>query len=52
MKRMIAQIREEYENATHCYIWRHAFEEDDPNGLKVRDHDHITGAFISAAHRH
>ena len=51
MKRMSAQKREEYENATQCYNCRHAFEENDPKGPKVRDHDHITGFFINAAHR-
>ena len=51
MKRMSAQKREEYENTTECYICRHAVEEDDPKGPKVRDHDHITGFFLGAAHR-
>ena len=50
-KRMSAQKREEYENATECYICRNAFEEEDPKGPKVRDHDHITGFFRGAAHR-
>ena len=48
---MSAKKREEYENATQCYICSHTFEEDDPKGPKVRDHDHITGFFIGAAHR-
>ena len=47
MKRMSAQKRE---NATQCYICRHAFEKDDLNGPKVSDHDHITGFFLGAAH--
>ena len=51
MKRMSAQKREWYENATQCYICRHAFEENDPKGPKVRDHDHITGFFVCAEHR-
>ena len=51
MKRISAQKREEYENATQCYICRHAFEENDPKGPKVRDHDHITGFFLGVAHR-
>ena len=51
MKRMSAQKREEYENATECYICRHAFEDDDQKGPKVRYHDHITGYFLGAAHR-
>ena len=32
-------------------ICRYAFEEDDPMGPKVRDHDHITGFFFGAAYR-
>ena len=51
MKCMSAKHREEYENATECYICRHAFEKDDPKGPKVRDHDNITGLFQGAAHR-
>ena len=31
MKRMSAQKREKYENATQCYICRHTFEENNPN---------------------
>ena len=51
MKRMKSQKREEYENATESYIFRQAFEENDPKGPKVRDYDHITRFFIGAAHR-
>ena len=51
MIRMSAQKREEYNNATYCYICRHAFDEDDPTGPKMRDHDHITGYFLEAAYR-
>ena len=51
MKRMSAQKREEYENATQCYICLHAFEKDDPKGPMVRDDDHITEFFLCAAHR-
>ena len=51
MKRISAQKLEEYENATLCYICRHAVEENDPKEPKVRDNDHITGFFIGAAHR-
>ena len=51
MKRISSQKREEYEHATECYICRQPFEEDDPKKPKVRDHDHITGFFIGAAHR-
>ena len=51
MKCMSGQKREEYENAKKCYICRHTFEEDNPKGPKVRDHDHITGFFLGAEHR-
>ena len=37
--------------ATRCYICRHEFVEGEAKGPKVRDHDHITGLFIGAAHR-
>ena len=50
MKRMSAQRREEYENATQCYICRQAFE-DDLKGPNGRDHDHLTWFFLGAAHR-
>ena len=42
MKPMSDQKREDYDNATDCYICRQPFEEDDPKRTKVRDHDHIT----------
>ena len=51
MKRLSARQQEEYDNATLCYICRHEFVEGEAKGPKVRDHDHITGWFISAAHR-
>lgn len=34
-----------------CYLWWHEFKQDDLKGPKVRDHNHITGEFIGAAHR-
>ena len=52
MKRMSAQKREEYDNATECYICRQPFKEDNLKGPKVCDHDHITEFFIGAAHRY
>ena len=51
MKRMSVQKREEYENASECYIFRQPFEKDKQKGPKVRDNDHITGFFIGAVHR-
>ena len=43
MKRLSARQKEEYDNATRCYICRHEFVEGEAKGPKVRDHDHITG---------
>ena len=51
IKRMSAQKREEYENATKCYICRHAFEENDPKRPNVRDNDNITGFFLETVNR-
>ena len=51
IKRLSARQQEEYDNATRCYICRHEFVEREAKGPKVRDHDHITGWFINAAHR-
>ena len=51
MKRLSARQQKEYDHATRCYICRHDFVEGETKGPKVRDHDHITGWFIGAAHR-
>ena len=51
MKRVSARQKEQYDNATRCYICRHEFVEGEAKGPKVSDHDHITGWFIGAAHR-
>ena len=51
IKPLSARQQEEYDNATRCYICRHEFEEGEAKGLKVRDHNHITGWFIGAANR-
>ena len=50
MNRLSARQHEEYGNATRFYICRHEFVEGEAKGPKVRDHDHITGWFIGAAH--
>ena len=50
MNFLSARQQEEYDNATGCYICRNEFVENEAKGLEVRDHDHITGWFISAAH--
>ena len=41
----------EYENATRCCLCRLEILEDDFCRCKVRDHDHITGNYLGAAHR-
>ena len=52
MKRLSRAKQEEYDNATQCHICRKPLLGDqDPKGPKVRDHDHITGFFIAAAHQ-
>ena len=51
MKRFSTRQQEEYDNATWCYICRHEFVDCEAKNLKFRDHDHITGWFIGAAHR-
>ena len=42
IKRISAQKRTKYENATKCYICGKAFEEDDLTMPKTNDHDYIT----------
>ena len=51
IKRLSVRQQEEYDNANRCYICRHEFVEGEAKGPKVRDHHHITGWFIGAAHR-
>ena len=52
MKRLSRAKQEEYDNATVCHICRKPLLGDqDPKGITVRDHDHITGFFIGAAHQ-
>ena len=51
IKRLSARQQEEYENATRCYICRHEFVINETISPKIRDHYHITGLFIGAAHR-
>ena len=41
----------EFDYATRLYLCRHEFIKDELKGPKVRDHDHITGDFLGAAHR-
>ncbi|MCP6769123.1 hypothetical protein NL529_30180, partial [Klebsiella pneumoniae] len=41
----------DHNNAQMCYLCLKPFVEDDPRGIKVRDHDHITGYYLGAAHR-
>ena len=51
MKRLSARQQNVYDNSTRCYHCRYKFIEGKAKGPKVRDHDHITGWFIGAAHR-
>ena len=51
MKCLNIQQQAEFNNATRCYLCRQEFNNDEPKGPKVRDHDHITGEFLGAAHR-
>ena len=51
MKRLSARQKKEYDNATRFYICRHEFVQSEAKGLKVSDHDHITGWLLGAAHR-
>ena len=44
--------REKFNNATQCHICRKPVKGDqDPKGPKVRNHDHVTGWLIAAAHQ-
>ena len=51
IKRLSVCQHKQYDNATRCYICRHKFIEGETKGPKDRDHDHITGWFLDAAHR-
>ena len=51
MKLLTLQDKTEYEIASHCYLCRFEFLEDDFRGCKVRDNDHITDKYIGPAHR-
>jgi hypothetical protein len=51
-KRMVMtdDDKEDFKNATHCYLCEEAFDADDKKLYKVRDHDHLTGEYRGAAH--
>ena len=52
MKPLSRAKQEEYDTATQCHICRKPLlGVQDPKGITVRDHDHITGLFIGAAHQ-
>ena len=51
MKSLNMRQQAEFDNATRCYLCRHEFMKNELKGPKVRDHDHITGEFLGAAHR-
>jgi hypothetical protein len=48
MKELTREQWSQHINANQCYICHHPFE--NPNNPKVRDHDHITGHYLGAAH--
>ena len=45
------QEEAEFQAATHCYMCNDAFLEDKGKWVKVRDHNHATGAYRGAAHK-
>ena len=49
MTPLSAEQRDEFYTSTECHICRQVFKETD---RRVRDHDHITGAYRGAAHSH
>ena len=51
MRPLSFQQETEHDNAINCYLCRQPFQVVDPRGGKVRDHDHITGYYLGAAHR-
>ena len=51
MKPLSFRENKEFELATMCYLCRQPFQQNDPRGWKVRDHDHITGNYLGVAHR-
>ena len=53
MNTLSIEENDRYLNATLCHICKRIYQpfiDSDPNFRKVRDHDHITGKFIDAAH--
>ena len=44
---MSEQDRDDFENATHCFICEREFEDDESN--KVIDHCHVSGSYTGAA---
>ena len=51
MNRLNVHYQVVSDNSTRYYMCRHDFIENETKGLKVRDHDHITGDLLGAAHR-
>lgn len=52
VKEMVLTERDEltYKNAQSCYICTESFDGEHNLGDKVRDHDHVTGAYRGPAH--
>ena len=48
--RLTRAQEEAFDRATECYLCRHPFTPGERKGDKVRDHDHLTGKFLGAAH--
>ena len=42
----------QYKNALNCHLCGDFFNESDEKLKKVCDHDHTTGLFVGAAHKH
>ena len=47
---MTKEDKQDYLNATTCYICNNEITEKDKKGYKVRDHCHISGKYRGCAH--
>ena len=48
--KLTREDEEAFAASQKCHICNECFEQDEPNKRKVRDHDHITGKYVGAAH--
>ena len=46
---MTKEDKEDFENSTKCWIYDNSYVDD---GVKVRDHCHITGKYRGSLHRY